>query len=114
MDLMSEYRWVYTTWPDAQTAQEAAARLVSERLCACANILPGMTSVYEWEGQVETASETAMALKTTTDRIAALQLRFHDLHPYDEPCFLALTVDTNGSARSFLDWISASTRMTVF
>ena len=94
---MSSYSWTYTTWPDAGAAREAAAVLIDERLCACANILPAMTSVYRWEGRVETASEAVMILKTSPERKAALRDRIAQLHPYDEPCILSLSIDDEGN-----------------
>jgi periplasmic divalent cation tolerance protein len=102
---MSKYRWIYTTWPDATQAEAAAQTLVGEGLCACANILPGMKSVYRWEGVVETASEAVMILKTTAAMAPALTVRLSALHPYQEPCVLALAVDEAASAPAFLAWI---------
>lgn len=109
---MTTYSWTWTTWPDRESAETAAARLVADRLCACANILPGMTSVYRWQGAVETAQETVMVLKTAGDKAAALCARIVELHPYDEPCVLSLPVDAEGSAPGFLAWIEAETRRT--
>ena len=103
---MSKYRWIYTTWPDAALARAAAQTLVEEGLCACANILPGMMSVYRWEGAVETASEAVMILKTTAAMAPALIERLTTLHPYDEPCALALEIDAAASAPGFLAWIN--------
>ncbi|WP_417468697.1 divalent-cation tolerance protein CutA [Maricaulis sp.] len=102
---MSKYRWIYTTWPDAALAQQAAANLVSEGLCACANILPGMTSVYRWEGALETALEAVMIVKTTAGKASALTTRLSALHPYDEPCILGLDIDAAASSPGFLAWI---------
>lgn len=102
---MSKYRWIYTTWPDAALAKEAAQVLVGEGLCACANILPGMSSVYRWQGAVETANETVMILKTTMMMAPALIERLGALHPYDEPCVLGLDIDEAASAPGFLSWI---------
>tara|TARA_R110002095_G_C4093879_1_gene223071 strand:+ start:99 stop:437 length:339 start_codon:yes stop_codon:yes gene_type:complete len=102
---MSKYRWIYTTWPDAGLAGEAAQTLVGEGLCACANILPGMTSVYRWQGAVETANEAVMILKTTTARAPALIERLGALHPYEEPCVLGFEIDEAASAPPFLAWI---------
>lgn len=107
---MMRHSWTYTTWPDPESAKAAARRLVEEELCACANILPGMTSVYRWQGKVETAAETVMVLKTRAATAPALCARIVELHPYDEPCILSLPVDDTGSAGGFLDWIDANTR----
>ncbi len=103
------FTWIYTTWPDTGSAQAAAASLVEARLCACANILPGMTSVYRWEGAIETAQECVMILKTTDAQASALRQRIMELHPYDTPCLLALPVDAAASAPDFLAWIAAET-----
>ncbi|MAK63224.1 MAG: divalent-cation tolerance protein CutA [Maricaulis sp.] len=103
------FTWIYTTWPDQAAAEAAAAPLVEERLCACANILPGMTSVYRWQGRVETAQECVMILKTRADRATALRERLLALHPYDTPCILALPVDDAASGPAFLDWIAEQT-----
>ncbi len=102
---MSKYRWIYTTWPDAALAQEAARSLVEERLCACTNILPGMTSVYRWQGTVEMARATVMIVKTTADKAAPLIDRLTTLHPYDEPCVVGLEIDESASSPGFLDWM---------
>lgn len=104
---MQNVYWIYTTWPDRQGAMDAATTLVTENLCACTNILAPMTSVYRWKGKVETAKETPMVLKAGGNAIAALRVRLVDLHPYDEPCFLALEVDAVASADTFLDWVRA-------
>ena len=102
---MQNVYWIYTTWPDRQAALEAATTLVTEKLCACTNILAPMTSVYRWQGKVETAEETPMVLKAGGDAINTLRARLVDLHRYDEPCFLALEVDMDASADTFLDWV---------
>lgn len=106
---MQNVYWIYTTWPDRPGAMDAATKLVTENLCACTNILAPMTSVYRWQGKVETVEEIPMVVKTGADSIKALRTRLVDLHPYDEPCFLALKVDTDASADSFLDWVRAQT-----
>lgn len=104
---MQNVYWIYTTWPDRQSAIDAATVLVTEKLCACTNILAPMTSVYRWQGKVETADETPMVLKAGSPAIEALRARLVGLHPYDEPCFLALAVDNDASADSFLEWVRA-------
>ena len=105
---MSEIRWIYTTWPPGEAADEAAEALVSERLAACANILPGMRSVYRWDGKVERGQEQVMILKTTPARLSALRDRLIALHPFDEPCFLALGAEAEGAAAGFAEWVARS------
>ena len=98
---------VYTTWPDRESAKNAACQLVEEGLCACANLLPGMTSVYRWQGVIETAAECVALFKTTTVAAGALRDRLLTLHPYDEPAIIALPVEGEASSTGFLDWITA-------
>ena len=105
---MSKYRWIYTTWPEPGLAESVAATLVEEGLCACANILPAGKSIYRWEGRIERSAETVMILKTTAAASAALAERIGGLHPYDEPCILALAIDEALSAPGFLGWIDGA------
>ncbi len=106
---MDEAVILYTTWPDAETAEAFAAEAVAERLCACVNVLAPMRSIYRWKGAIDSASEVPMLLKTT----AVLSERLRDLvlarHPYEIPCVLALCVDPDGSNPAFLGWIAEET-----
>lgn len=84
-------------------------RAVEARACACVNVLTPMTSVYRWNGAVETACETPMLVKTTAaaaERCRDLLIR---LHPYDTPAVVALTVDQAASSSAFLAWVSEET-----
>ena len=102
---MDEAVILYTTWPDAETAQAAGVAAVEAKLAACANVLAPMTSIYRWQGVLEQAAETPMLLKTT----AAAAGRLRDLilarHPYATPCVVALAVREAGSNPAFLQWI---------
>ena len=85
----------------------AVARvLVDERLAACVNILPPMTSVYRWQGDVSQEDEEQMVIKTTADRLADLEMRLRQLHPYELPEFLVITADAGSEA--YLRWVAAS------
>lgn len=99
---------VLVTGPDEETMAELGRRVVDRRLCACANVVPGLTSVYRWEGAVEEAEEALALLKTTRRRLDALEARVRELHPYDEPEFLAFDVDRG--APSYLAWVAESVR----
>ena len=82
----------------------AVARvLVEERLAACVNVLPAMTSVYRWEGAVQQEAEEQVVIKTSTDRLAALEARLRQLHPYELPEFLVITADAGSEA--YLRWV---------
>lgn len=103
----SEFVIVYSTFPDAGTAEHVAETLVREKLAACVNIHAPMISVYEWQGKLETEREVAVFIKTRAsladDAIAAAR----KLHPYTVPCFLKLPVA--GGNDDYLAWLRAQT-----
>lgn len=100
--------FVYITAPDGNVARQIANALVRERLCACANIIDGMESVYHWQGRVENGKESIVICKTTEQTYSALEQRARELHPYDTPCIVALPV-MRGFA-PFMQWIADETR----
>jgi periplasmic divalent cation tolerance protein len=85
-------RVVLMTAPDAGTAERVARALVDERLIACANVLPGVTSIYRWQGEVHTDAECLVVMKTREALVPRLIERAAALHPYDVPELLALPV----------------------
>jgi periplasmic divalent cation tolerance protein len=87
-------------------ATELAQRLVQERLCACANVVPGIQSFFWWQGSIDTATESLLVLKTTRARAAALRARLLALHPYEVPEVLELL--PAGGHGPYLDWVRAS------
>jgi periplasmic divalent cation tolerance protein len=91
------------TAPDMETAEGLARALVEERLAACANVVPGVVSVYRWEGEVRRDAEVLMVLKTTESGAVALERRVVELHPYEVPEVLTLSV-TGGHA-PYLSWV---------
>jgi len=102
---MNDVMILYTTWPDAETAQAAGQAAVEARLAACANVLAPMTSIYRWQGALEQASETPMLLKTTAGAADRLRDLILVRHPYETPCVLALRVEASGSSPGFVQWI---------
>jgi len=93
----------------AQTDAVAFARvLVDERLAACVNVLPTMASLYWWKGGIEEDREQQLVIKTTSDRVEALQARLHELHPYELPEFLVLSVSDGSPA--YLEWLAESVK----
>ena len=83
----------------AQTDAVAFARvLVEERLAACVNVLPEMASIYRWKGAIEEDREQQLLIKTTRDRVEALEARFHELHPYEVAEFLVISPSDGSSA----------------
>jgi periplasmic divalent cation tolerance protein len=106
---MADVVLLYTTWPDAETAEAFAAEAVAERLAACANVLAPMRSIYRWKGAIDRSDETPMILKTSKAAAGALKDLLLARHPYETPCALALPVASEGSNRDFIEWIVAET-----
>lgn len=94
------------TCPDAEVGKRLARELLQEKLVACVNVLPGVTSLYWWEGQIQEDSEVLLVLKTTEERLATLKERLPQLHPYSVPELLALPVQ-DGLA-PYLQWVAES------
>lgn len=84
---------VLITVPNDEVAASIATELVSKNLAACVNILPGVESVYHWEGELERSSEILLICKTTAARFADLEEEVTALHPYETPEILALEVE---------------------
>ena len=97
---------VLCTVPDEAAARQIASALVVERLAACVNIVPGVSSVYRWEGAVETASELLLIIKTTAAIYNQLQERIRVLHPYELPEVIAVALDQG--LPEYFAWIKTS------
>jgi periplasmic divalent cation tolerance protein len=104
---MTDALVVLVTTPSADQAAALARALVEERLAACGNVIPGLRSIYRWEGQVQDEPEALLVLKTTRSRFEALRERVLALHPYEVPEVIALPVEV-GSA-PYLAWIAGET-----
>ena len=94
---------VLTTAPDQETAERLGRTLVEERLVACVSVVPGMTSIYRWEGTLRHEAEILMILKTTPEALRNVVTRLGELHPYAVPEVLALPVSRG--AESYLEWV---------
>jgi periplasmic divalent cation tolerance protein len=95
---------VLCTFPDVEQARGIAAELVERRLAACVNLLPGVESIYRWEGKVERAGEVLAVIKTT--RYPELEAALEELHPYEVPEILALPVAAG--LAGYLKWLGES------
>ena len=87
-------------------AADLAHRLVDEGLCACVNVVPGVTSFFRWEGKVDRADEVLLVAKTTAAAAPRLQARIRELHPHQVPEVLELPVQ--GGLPAYLQWLTAS------
>ena len=91
--------------PDEESAGGLAARLVEDRMIACANVVPGITSIYRWEGDVKHDPEVLVVMKTSVGRADELTQRIGAIHPYDVPEVLVLPVRSGHVP--YLDWVAA-------
>ena len=98
---------VYATFPSLEEAERIGGRLVDDGLAACVNILPGMVSIYVWQGQRQRDSECAMIMKSRTSLADRIVETVRDTHPYDNPALVVL--DIAGGSPPFLEWILAQT-----
>lgn len=98
---------VLNTCPDHETAEKIANTLVDEGLAACINIVPGITSIYQWNGQREQGSEVLLLIKTRQDRYQALETRITALHPYELPEIISVSLE--GGLPAYLQWIDRLT-----
>ena len=96
------------TVPDGAVAEALARALVGEGLAACVNIVPGLRSIYRWEGGVAADDELLLIIKTTADRLEAARAAAVAAHPYALPEFLVLP--SLGGHAPYLDWVRQSTR----
>lgn len=100
---MSDFVVAMTTVPGDFDAPGLAKTLMERGLAACVNVLPGATSVYRWEGEVQVDQEQQLIIKTSADRVSALDEAISALSPYDVPEFIVLPV-VAGNAR-YLAWL---------
>jgi len=98
---------VLTTAPDDKRAEAWARTLVEERLAACVNVHGPMTSFYRWKGVVERDAERQVVIKTTRGRVAALRERLRELHSYELPEFVVLSVEDGSD--EYLKWVVEQT-----
>ena len=104
---MCEFVIVYSTFPDATSAIAVAEALVRAKLAACVNLSAPITSVYEWEGKLETAPEIAVLIKTRRALADEVIAAARPLHPYSVPCFVILPIE--GGSEDYLGWVRAQT-----
>lgn len=98
---------VLTNVPDPATAEKLAHALVEAGVAACVNVLAPCRSIYRWQGQVETAAEIPLLIKTNSARFAEVERLIQTLHPYEVPELIAIPI-TQGLP-AYLDWLTRET-----
>ena len=100
---------IYTTFESIHQAKDVGHELIKQRLAACMNIVPAMTSIFEWEGEVQETSEAVMLIKTSRGCQTEVLRRTKELHPYDTPALYVL--DPMHTDAEFGAWIAEQTTM---
>ncbi len=104
---MAKHYLVLSTIDSTKVAEQIAHHIVEERLAACVNIIPDITSVYKWKGALERTTESLLVLKTTQERLSQLIERIKELHPYELPEVIVLPIE--GGHPGYLDWVASET-----
>lgn len=103
----SEHIIVLCTCPDGQTATIIADKLVAEGMAACVNIVPGVMSVFQWQGNIEHDDELLLLIKSRQDCYPELEVMIRQLHPYELPEIIAVSIERGLSG--YLEWIDQTT-----
>ena len=102
---MSKNFVLFCTIENIEGASQIAEDLIENRLAACVNIIPDVTSVYKWKGNLEKSTEQLMLIKTTKERLQETLERIKNLHPYEVPEIIALPIE--GGHPPYLSWLSS-------
>lgn len=105
---MTDKRLVLTTCDSLEQARTIAHALVEQHLAACVNIVPQIESVYRWQGEIETATEWLLVIKTTLEVFDRLRAALSKLHSYELPECIEIAIEDGSPA--YLDWIGESVR----
>lgn len=105
---MTDKRIVLSTAGSQEEARKLAHHLVEHQLAACVNIVPQIESIYRWQGKVESSQEWLLLIKTTAERFPAVRDAIRELHSYDLPECVALTIE-DGSP-DYLKWLADSVK----
>ena len=98
---------VYCTCPDEAAGKELATSLVEQGLAGCINVVPGLTSIYKWHGEMKSGTEALLLIKTPAHKYPALEAEILAHHPYELPEIIAVSIETG--LPDYLNWISDET-----
>ncbi|KAI6244114.1 putativeprotein [Aphelenchoides fujianensis] len=101
--LASIFSVVYVTVPSKEVGKSIAREVIQSKLAACVNIVPTVTSVYEWEGKLQEDEESLLIIKTKTDHLEKLKEAILEKHPYDVPEFVSVPIEFGSSP--YLKWV---------
>ncbi len=104
----AKYQVVFCTVPNFKVAREIARSIVSDKLAACCNIIPGLTSVYNWKNEMQEDSELLLMIKTKESAILKLTKKIKEMHPYEVPEII--TLDFNQGSTEYLNWVNENVK----
>lgn len=107
MDIADDPVLIYSTFPDVGSAEDVGRFLIESKLAACVNIIPGMISLYNWQGSVQKDQECVLIIKTRSSLSGSVIEEGRKRHTYTTPAFLVLPIV--GGASSYIDWLMKNT-----
>ncbi len=108
--MYNNLRLVYITTSNKDEARSIGRTLIENELAACINIIDGMESIYRWEGKVVEDKECILIAKTHYSKMKILTQRVQELHSYDCPCIVSITLTENEGNREYLNWLIQESR----
>lgn len=99
---------IYCTCPNIETAEKISRLLINQHMAACVNQLPGITSIYEWEGKIQRDQEVLLLIKTTEERFDAIRQLVIEEHPYELPELIAVPISQG--LPDYIEWITQCTK----
>jgi len=103
-------RLVYITIQSKDEASKIGRGIIEQNLAACVNIIPGMTSYYRWEGQVQSDEETVLLVKTHTSKLKDVTDYVKEVHSYECPCVISLTLAEGEGNEEYLNWLLSESK----
>jgi periplasmic divalent cation tolerance protein len=103
--MSTDYQIIFCTCPDKITAEKIARLLIEHKLAACVNIMPNISSIYRWQGQIECAEEILLLIKARQDAYSALESLIKQHHPYQLPEIIAVAIERG--LPDYLHWIDS-------
>jgi|TARA_B110000305_G_C19436851_1_gene639480 periplasmic divalent cation tolerance protein len=97
---------VVSSFADQDSARQVGTTVVESQLAACVNLVPGVTSIYQWKGKIEEEGEVIALIKTTAEKLIELEAFLQENHPYEEPEFIVVPIEAGSTG--YLDWIRGS------
>ncbi len=101
-----DFKILISTAPNQEVAESLASNLIEARLAACVNIVPQVTSIYEWQGKIERESEVILLIKSTAGNFSAIEKLLNEQHPYDVPELISCNIDEISA--SYGQWLKSA------